>query len=180
MTLTDIEYKTFLKTHLDLLFYIGQQSKIIADDMIFDVFIELDFSIKLKCRDILLDNKIVLDDYILANLDHLTKEQISILLGFKKTITSDFVILKCLTNYAIFMDVKDKRFYAVKGLGDSFDLFFDRFPVLVKTTILPFNNQIVYDGFIKSTGVFFGSGMTATMKEDYKLAKKNNQILTTI
>jgi len=180
MTLTDIEYKTFLKTHLDLLFYIGQQSKIIADDMIFDVFIELDFSIKLKCRDILLDNKIVLDDYILANLDHLTKEQISILLGFKKTITSDFVILKCLTNYAIFMDVKDKRFYAVKGLGDSFDLFFDRFPVLVKTTILPFNNQIVYDGFIKSTVVFFGSGMTATMKEDYKLAKKNNQILTTI
>ncbi len=180
MTLTDIEYKTFLKTHLDLLFYIGQQSKIIADDMIFDVFIELDFSIKLKCRDFLLDNKILLDDYISTNFDHLTTEQISILTGFKKTITSDFVIFKCLTNNAIFIDTKDNRFYAVKALGDRFDHFFDRFPVLVNTTLLPFNDQIIYDGFIKPTGVYFGPEMTSSMKEDYKIAKRNNQILTTI
>jgi hypothetical protein len=180
MTLTNIEYKTFLRTHLDLLFYVGQQSKIIADDIIFAVFIELDFSIKLKCRDVLLDNKILLDDYVSTNFDYLTTEQISILMGFKKSITSEFVIFKCLTNNAIFIDTKDNMFYAVKGLGDSFNHFFDRFPVLVKTTLLPFNNQIIYDGFIKPTGVYFGSGMTSLMKEDYKLAKRNNQILTTI
>ena len=180
MTLTNIEYKTFLRTHLDLLFYVGQQSKIIADDIIFAVFIELDFSIKLKCRDVLLDNKILLDDYVSTNFDHLTTEQISILMGFKKSITSEFVIFKCLTNNAIFIDTKDNMFYAVKGLADSFDHFFDRFPVLVKTTLLPFNNQIIYDGFIKPTGVYFGSGMTSLMKEDYKIAKRNNQILTTI
>jgi hypothetical protein len=180
MTLTNIEYKTFLRTHLDLLFYVGQQSKIIADDIIFAVFIELDFSIKLKCRDVLLDNKILLDDYVSTNFDYLTTEQISILMGFKKSITSEFVIFKCLTNNAIFIDTKDNMFYAVKGLGDSFNHFFDRFPVLVKTTLLPFNNQIIYDGFIKPTGVYFGSGMTSLMKEDYKIAKRNNQILTTI
>ncbi len=180
MTLTDIEYKAFLKTHLDLLFFVGQKTNIITDEVSFDQFIDLDFSIKLKCRDYLLDNKNLLDDYIATNFDHLTTEQISILTGFKKTITSDFVIFKCLTNNAIFIDTKDNSFYAVKALGDSFDRFFDRFPVLVKTTLLPFNDKIVYDGFIKPTGVYFGLGMTSTMKEDYRLAKKKNQILKTI
>ena len=180
MTLTDIEYKTFLRTHLDLLFYVGQKSKIIADNMNFKKFLDLDLSIKLKCRDFLLDNKKILDDYIAANIDKLTTGQISILTGFKKTISSDFVIFKCLTNNAIFIDTKDNKFYAVKALGDSFDHFFEHFPVLVKTTLLPFYDQIIYDGFIIPTGIHFGSGMTSTMKEDYKLAKRNNQILTTI
>ncbi len=100
--------------------------------------------------------------------------------GFKKSITSDFVIFKCLTNNAIFIDTKDNKFYAVKALGDSFDHFFDRFPVLVQTTLLPFKDKIVYDGFIRQTGIHFGSGMASTMKEDYKLAKKNILIQTTI
>lgn len=180
MTLTEIEYKTFLRSHLELLFYVGQHSNIISNRIKFDEFVNLDLSIKLKCRDFLLDNKKLLDAYITEKFDRLTTEQISILTGFKKTITSDFVIFKCLTNNAIFIDTKDNRFYAVKALGDSFDKFFDHFPVLVKTTLLPYNDQIIYDGFIKPTGIYYGSGMTSTMKEDYKMAKKSNQILTTI
>jgi hypothetical protein len=180
MTLTDIEYKTFLKTHIGLLFYVGRKSKILDNSIEFNNFLETDFSVKLACRDFFLDNKKILDDYIIANFDKLTTNEISILTGFKKTITSDFVIFKCLTRNAIFIDTKDNRFYAVKALGDRFDHFFDRFPVLVQTTILPFNDHIIYDGFMKSQGIYFGSGMKSTMNEDYKLAKNNNQILTTI
>ena len=180
MTLTDKEYKIFLKIHIGLLYYAGQNSKIIDDTIDFKKFVDTDFSVKLKCRDFFLDNKNILDDYLTTNFDKLTNNEISILSGFKKTITSNFVIFKCLTNNAIFIDTKDNRFYAVKALGDGFDHFFDRFPVLVQTTILPFNNHIIYDGFMKSQGIYFGSGMKSTMNEDYKIAKTNNQILTTI
>ena len=180
MTLTDIEYKTFIKTHLDLLFYVGQQSNIISDDINIHNFIKLGFSIKLNCRDILLDNRKLLDDYIATNNDLLTEEQIAILGGFKRTISSDFVIFKCLTNNAIFIDTKNNRFYAVKALGDRFTHFFDSFPVLINTTLLPFKDKIIYDGFIKSSGVQFGPGMKSTMQEDYKQVKKSNQILTTL
>ena len=128
MTLTDSEYKTFLKVHIDFLFFVGQKSKIIDYTMDFKKFVNTDFSIKLKCRDFFLDNKTMLDDYLTTYSDTLKKEQISILKGFKKTITSDFVIFKCLINNAIFIDTKDNRFYAVKALGDSFIHFFDRFP----------------------------------------------------
>lgn len=180
MTLTDREYKTFLKIHLNFLFFVGQKSKIIDDTMDLKKFTNSDFSVKLKCRDFFLDNKKILDNYITTNFDKLRTSEISILTNMKKTITNDFVIFKCLSNYAIFIDTKDNKFYAVKALGDGFDHFFDRFPVLVNTTILPFNDHIIYDGFMKSQGIYFGSGMKSTMNEDYKRAKRNNQILTAI
>jgi hypothetical protein len=180
MTLTKKEYKAFLKTNLELLFFVGQQSKFFDDDINFDQFLELDFSIKCKFRDFLLDNKKLLDDYINTNFDRLSTDEISTLNGFKKTISSKFIIFKCLTKHAIFINTKNNNFYAVKALGDSFGEFFDSFPVLVKTTILPFNGKIVYDGFIQNTGVHLSSGIKSTLNEYYQLAKKNNQILTTI
>jgi hypothetical protein len=180
MTLTDKEYKEFLRIHLDLLFYVGQRLKIISTNITFDKFVDLDLKIKAECRDKFIESDNLLDDYLSLNFDRLTTEQISILTSFKKKITGDFIIYKCLTNFAIFLNTKDNKFYAVKALGDSFDDFFDKFPVLIKTTILPYNGKIIYDGFIKSSGVYFGSGITSTMRDDYKEAKKNNQILTTI
>ena len=33
MTLNDKEYKEFLKTHLDLLFYVGQEKSILAENI---------------------------------------------------------------------------------------------------------------------------------------------------
>jgi hypothetical protein len=180
MTLTDLEYKTFSRLHLELLFYVGLRSNIIADSTNFKDFGALDFSIKVKCRDFLLDNKKMVDDYTSANFHQLTTEQVTILKGFKKAITSNFILYKCLTQNAIFIDTKNNVFYAVKALGDSFYQFFNRFPVLINTTILPFNDQIIYDGFIKSNRLHFDSDMVASMKEDYKLAKKDNRILRII
>lgn len=90
------------------------------------------------------------------------------------------MIFKCLTNYAIFIDTKDNRFYAVKALGDSFDKFFDNFPVHITTTLIPFKDKIIYDGFIQSSGVYYGKNMTETMNENYKIAKRNKEILTNL
>ena len=180
MTLTEIEYKEFLRIHLYLLFYVGQRQKIISTSLTFEKFVNLDLKIKVECRDRLIENDKFIDDYLLLNFHRLTTEQISILTGFKKKITGDFIIYKCLTNFAIFLNTKDNKFYAVKALGDRFDEFFDRFPVLVKATILPFKDTIIYDGFIKPTGFYFSSGVTTTMNDDYMEAKKQNTILTTI
>lgn len=74
MTLTDIEYKTFVKTHLELLFFVGQQGNFIAEDINFDQFVDMDFSIKLKCRNFLLKHINLLDDYITINFYRLTTE----------------------------------------------------------------------------------------------------------
>ena len=178
MTLTDKEYKEFLKTHLDPLFYVGHQNNILPKDLSLKKFLNLDFQIKFKCRETLFEDEDIIDEYIALNFDHLTTDQIKILVGLKKKIKSNFVIFKCLTNYAIFIDTQDNRFYAVKALGDSLDTFFNNFPVKISTTLIPFKDKIIYDGFIQSSGVYYGRNLTETMNEDYKKAKRNKEILT--
>jgi hypothetical protein len=180
MTLTEKDYKEFLLTHLDLLFYVGRQLNIIPSNTTIEKFVKLDLNTKFECREALLSNEKLLDDYLSLNFDRLTTDQIKTLTGFKKKIKSDFVIFKCLTNNAIFIDTRDNKFYAVKALGDPFDNFFGDFPVLVSTTLLPYNERIIYDGFIQSAGVYCGKEMTRTMNTDYQLAKKRKEILTTI
>ncbi len=180
MTLTEKEYKEFLKTHLGLLFYVGHKKDVLPKNMSLTKFINLDFLIKFKCRESLFEDDNLIDEYIASKFDHLTTDQIKILVGFKKKIRSSFVIFKCLTNYAIFIDTKDNRFYAVKALGDSFNTFFDAFPVNISTTLIPFKDKIIYDGFIQSSGVYYGRNMTDTMNEDYKKAKRNKKILTSL
>ncbi|MDI9365975.1 MAG: hypothetical protein QM541_13545 [Flavobacterium sp.] len=180
MTLTDKEYKEFLKTHLDLLFYVGHKKNILPKDLNLKKFLNLDFQIKFKCRELLLENEDIVDEYIASNFNHLTTDQIEILLGFKKKIRSNFIIFKCLINDAIFIDTKDNKFYAVKALGDSFDTFFDNFPVNISTTLIPFKDKIIYDGFMQSSSVYYGRNMTQKMNEDYEEAKRNNEILTSL
>ena len=180
MVLSDKEYKAYLSTHLEFLHSVGIQSKIYDADLSFDDFRKLNFSEKFKCRDKFLSNKKLLDDYLSTHIDRLTEEKFAILTGFKKSITGDFIIFKCLSKYAIFISVKDNKFYAVKALGNGFDELFDWFPILVNATILPFNDQIIYDGFLKKTEISFGPGMRSGMNEDYKQAKKKNQIAMTL
>ncbi len=180
MTLTNKEYKEFLKTHLDLLFYVGHKKNILPKDINFKKFLDLDSQIKFNCRETLLEDEDIIDEYVASNFDHLTTDQIKILGAFKKKISSSFVIFKCLTNYAIFINTKDNKFYAVKALGDSFDTFFNNFLVNIYTTLIPFKDKIIYDGFIQSSGVYYGRNMTEKMNNDYKKAKHNKEILTSL
>ena len=66
------------------------------------------------------------------------------------------------------------------ALGDTFNTFFDNFPVNISTTLIPFKDKIIYDGFIQSSGVYYGRNMTEAMNEDYKKAKRNKEILTSL
>ena len=178
MTLTEKEYREFLKIHLKLLFFVGLKKVVIPADLSFDQFLDRDFKTKFKCRETLLENKELLDEYVASNFDQLSNDEVKILYGFKKRITSNFVILKCLTNHAVFIDTNDNKFYAVKALSDPFNKFFNRFPVNVTTTIIPFKDKIIYDGFIQSSEIYLGRNITRSLNEEYKHAKYEKLLLT--
>lgn len=180
MTLTEREYKEFLHAHLDLLFFVGKQLNIFSADTEFNDFVDLDLEEKFKCRQAFLENENLLDDYLSVKTDKLSSNRIGILTGFKRKIKSDFIILKCLRDSAIFMDIEDNKFYSVKALSDPFNVFFADFPVLITATILPFKDKIIYDGFIQGGGLYFGPETTWTMNEDYKKAKRKKAIVTTL
>lgn len=179
-TLTGKECKILLNTHLGLLFFVGRKLKLFPLRTSFDEFLDIDIQIIFQCRLAVVKSESLIDDYLKLKSDQLTQEQIKIIMGFKKQITGHFVILKCLTDHAIFIDVKSNKFYAVKALSDSFEDLFDKFPVIIKTTILPFYDKIIYDGFFESPIMYVGSNMKKTFTKDYKQATKQNDILLTI
>ena len=181
MTLSVPEYHQYVATHMKLLYYTGIEQKLIPPAITWEAFLKLPFQRKYQCREALYKNIYVLDNYLLEKARELGKEEIDILEGFKRRVQSDFIILKCLTRYAIFIDSKTDAIYTVKALADPFDSFFQRFPVYCNTTIIPFNGSIIYDGFISTPGnICLGSGISASMNDLYLQTKKNKAIITTL
>lgn len=180
MNLTLEEYREYLSAHLRFLYFVGKQEKIISNEVDFMEFVEMDYKVKFKCRQLSYKHKSLFDNYLKNEQNNLSSNEIEILSGFKKSISGDFVIYKCLTNNAIFINTKDNSFYAVKSLSDPFTHFFEYFPVLVKATIVPFKEKIIYDGFFEIYNMSFGSGWKETLKNEYNKAKQLNRIIKTI
>jgi hypothetical protein len=150
----------------------------IKDGLSFEKFIRKPFSTKVEARNFFNEKPELLDLYLTEN-HKLTSIEINILKGFKLKITSKFIILKQLSNYAIFMDVYSERFYAVLALSDTFQNLLESFPVLINATILPFNGKIIYDGFM-TREVYIGKNMENNLLTQYRTAKENNAIIKEI
>ena len=180
MNLTKSEYQEYLGAHLKLLQFVGIELNIIPRKMTLKQFLDIDSQIKFKCRQEFIKSKDILDKYLEVNSVNLSLNEINILNSFKKRITSKFIILKCLTHYAIFIDTKSDDIFAVKSLSDSFNYFFDSFPVIVSATILPFKDKIIYDGFFEGPVMYVGSNMTKSFLSEYKSAKVHGLIISTI
>lgn len=178
MILSTSEYRTFFKAHLDLLYFIAQNNRIIPENASFHDFVETDLATKMSCRDLLIENKAILDDYLQAHSKTLSNRQRTIIRDFKRAITGDFIIYQCLRDYAVFIHMQDNQFYGVKALGDRFDQLFNDFPALVNATILPFGDKIIYDGFLVSQPLRFGPSYLATINKDYGLALREKRIKT--
>jgi hypothetical protein len=178
--LTELECKDFMYTHLGLLFFAGKKLKLLSNHISYDAFLNCDIQLKFNCRQSVIENKNIIEDYIQLYANKLTQDKVEILAGFKKQITNRFIIYKCLSDCAIFIDANHNKFYAVKALTDPFESFFDQFPVIIKTTILPFKDKIIYDGFFESPIMYVGSNMTKVLTKDYKNAVKQKNVLLTI
>lgn len=89
-------------------------------------------------------------------------------------------MLKCLSEHAVFKSIDNGKFYAVKALSDSFEELIPEYPAILELNILPFKGHIIYDGFIKGGNIKTGANIKKTLIEEYKQAKKNKEIITTL
>ena len=175
MILNEHDYKAYLKAHLGLLHYSYciKHRKVIG----FNTFLDLPFSDKIESRNYFLSHDNLLEDYYSDKKD-LDKADKGILNGFKNKISGDFVYFKQLKKHAIFLDTTNQKVYGVIALSDTMDSFFEYFPVIVQATIIPFQDKIIYDGFISSYPVRIGKNMNSEFEYLYKRAKTENKIIT--
>jgi len=144
--------------------------------MDFEEFKQRPFGIKYKARNYFNSNDYLLDEFISCNKKELGEDEITILQGFKKRITRDFVLLKTLKSYTIFIDTKN-TIYGVYSLSDSLDEML-LMPAVAKMTILPFKGKIVYDGFINSYNMHIGPNMCRGYQDLLNEKRRGKNIIT--
>jgi hypothetical protein len=125
----------------------------------------------------------LLDRFIAANPAGFSAEELAIVASWHHRVINDFYIFRHLKGYSVFLAAKEpQHLYGVVGLLESFEEVArgHPLPVLVKAVLLPFKNQITYDGLLSAYNVYFGSGIRGDLNQTYKRLKARDGIIESL
>jgi hypothetical protein len=91
----------------------------------------------------------------------------------------DFYIVRHLKDNTILLTGNEEKLYGVVGISGGLDEFFpdQALPIVIRTTLLPFKQQIVYDGFFTIHPIHFGGNITRRLKQVYTTIKGEKGII---
>ncbi len=180
MQLTLQDARLFYDLMWSLQNYVNQKHHIHADVTGLYEYADLDIPEKKPVRDALYADIGIIDSFIRDNPQGLSEMELTIVSSWRKFIEGNFFIERLLKKYAVF--IKGDDVYGVVGLTQPIDGVVAPLgpPVYVKTVLLPFKGQIIYDGIIEKYSISFGAGVSATLKETYMTAKQNKRLITTL
>lgn len=181
MTLQKQDAALFFELMWKLQFYINKKLDILPKVKSLKKYVSLAYPEKVDVRDALWANLKLIEDYVNSNPDNLGADELAIVADWKHCIVDNFLVFRFLKKYAVFISTKNSQFYGVLGLHDDLEDLLDRhpLPIMIETVLLPFKEQIVYDGLFRKCNIYFGGGIRAGLKEDYDMAKQKHQIITT-
>ena len=131
-------------------------------------------------RDKMFSKPDLLERFLEENPQHFTAEELAIVRSWRYRVSKKLHIMRYLKKYAVFMDWEEPgHLYGVLGLHDPIDAVAGGMPVpvWVKTTLLPFRGQIIYDGLISIYGIHFGPGYRTSLNETYNRLKESEGII---
>ncbi len=134
----------------------------------------------MKMRDALYADSGLLVRFIEENPENLTPEELDIIAGWKHRVSGEFYLMRYLKKYAVFMpSKKPDHLYGVLGLYDPIEIVVrgQPLPVFLKTTLLPFKGQIIYDGLVEPYSVLFGKGIRTDLEAIFKRLKAKEGIV---
>lgn len=119
------------------------------------------------------DNKeTIILEFCLANPYKFNNEELEITSKFKEGIRDIVIIAKYESEYTGVM-CKDKT-YMIKGINDNLDnvISYDRLPLPVMTSIIPFKNVLVYDSLLMELGIDMGNRFNKIVEDEYSKSMK--------
>lgn len=178
MKLSDQNAELYFKLMKPLLVFVNKKLEIVPDVSTVEDFDEIDFQDKAIIREGLYEELHLIDAFIDENPQDFPMKELAIVSKWKNFIKGDFYVERHLKKHTIFIG-EDNKVYAVLGLLNSLDEIIPRaaLPVRLQTVLLPFQDEIVYDGFVAPYNVYFGSGVTNDLKHIYTKAKRRDEII---
>lgn len=99
----------------------------------------------------------------------------------KNFIKGQFIVVKHLSKYSVFMPLKASKLYGVWGISEPIrETAPYPVPYMVETVLLPFEDKIIYDSFIGNYPVSFGKSLKDSIKDSYEKIKETTGIIETI
>ncbi len=94
------------------------------------------------------NKEFLIDNFIKENPYKFNDEELEIVHCYKRAYRDIFLIMKYDSSYTLFTVMN--KVYMVKGLNAPIDeiILYSNLPAPVKTTLLPFKNNIIYDGIL--------------------------------
>ena len=135
-----------------------------------------------KLRDALWADDALREAFMAENAAGLAPADLALVASWKTRVTGDFYFFRQLKKYAVFLPQGDSpRAYGVLGLVSPIEeLVYIPPPCMVRTTLLPFENKIIYDSLLAAYNVYFGPGIRASLNDTYKAAQERGTLLTSL
>lgn len=178
MKLSEENAGLFYKLMKPLLVFVNKKLELIPKVSTVEDFDNIAFEDKPIIREGLYEEIHLIDAFIDENPEDLPMKDLAIVSKWKNFVKGDFYVERHLKKHSILIGENDKV-YAVLGLMSSLDEMIPRaaLPVRMQTVLLPFQDEIVYDGFIAPYNIYFGSGITEDLKHIYTKAKRCDEII---
>ena len=181
MKLSSIDTDLFYKLSWSLAFYANQKYKVIKGldkpslkyqnlNKVMELYEQMFKNVKL------------IDSFITKNTFNFSHEELMIINSWKNCVKGDFLIVKHLKEYSVFMTMEeDQKMYGVIGLRDEIKNMVPPYlPIFVKTILLPFKSSIIHCGVIATPGIRTGSNLKKDINAEYQQAKKKFGIITSL
>lgn len=157
MRLSDDDLKLFFKLHPGYLFHANKKLKILSGINTLEQFMGLSFHHKSEIRNAVWNHPELLQAFIAENPGEFDNVELEIVKSWQYALDGSFYVMRYEPDQTLFLDTgTSPKVYGVTSLkNDLNDILGNALPVYVKTILLPFKNQLVYDGFIFTYPITF-------------------------
>ena len=140
----------------------------------------LPLSDELQLRNALWADEELREGFISANPVGLSSADLAVVASWRHRRMGSFYIVRALKKYTVFLSEESPpRAYGVLGLSTPIEqLARGPLPVFAQAVLLPFEDQIIYDGLLQWYAVVFGPGIRARLNADYRNAREREGIIT--
>ena len=116
----------------------------------------------------------VIIEFCMANPFKFNVDEIKMVQEFRKGFRDTFVIVEYDKEYTALMDMNTSKTYMIKGINSNIDevIPYNQLPQITMTSIMPFNDKIIYDGLFMGYGVNFGIEFSKMVEKEFENSMK--------
>ncbi len=179
MQLAKVDVERFYNIWFALLHYVNQQRKLVGDFPAKWNNVSVSPALAVPLRDALWKDDTLREAFIAENPSNLSVDDLALVKSWQHRVVGAFFIFRHLKKYSIFLTEADERGYGVLGLISSFEeVVGPHMPIYVEAVLLPYEDCIIYDGLLVPYSIYFGSGIRASLANNYRNIQERGGIIT--